>query len=95
MQTIRQQITTILSEGDHSARELSQSLHISEKEVYSHLSHIERSVAHQDRKLVIIPSECFSCGYVFDRRRRFTRPGRCPQCKGERIDEPRYEVVSA
>jgi predicted Zn-ribbon and HTH transcriptional regulator len=93
MQTIRKQIMTLLSQGDRSARGLSQILRIQEKEVYSHLSHIERSVLAQKRKLVIIPSECLSCGYVFDERKRFTRPGRCPRCREERIEAPRYEVV--
>jgi len=93
MQTIRKKMITLLLQGDHSARGLSQILSIQEKEVYSHLSHVERSVLAQQRKLVIVPSECLTCGYVFDKRKRFTRPGRCPRCKGERIQDPRYEVV--
>jgi len=93
MQTVRKEMMTLLSQGHHSARGLSQILRIQEKEVYDHLSHIERSVLAQKRKLIIIPSECLSCGYVFDERKRFTRPGRCPCCRGERIEDPRYEVV--
>ena len=93
MQTIRQQIITLLSKEVCSARDLSQMLRIQEKEVYSHLSHIARSVASQGHKLIVVPSRCLVCGYVFDKRKRFTRPSRCPRCKGERIDEPRYEVV--
>jgi len=84
---------TLLSQGVRSARDLSQMLHIQEKEVYSHLSHIARSVVSQSHRLVVIPSRCLVCGYVFDNRKRFTRPSRCPCCKGERIEEPRYEVV--
>jgi predicted Zn-ribbon and HTH transcriptional regulator len=93
MQTIRQQMIALLSEQARSARDLSQMLSIQEKEVYSHLSHIARSVGSRRHKLVIIPFRCLSCGYVFDDRKRFTRPGRCPRCKGERIEEPRYKVV--
>ena len=94
MQTIRQQMISVLSEGECSARDLSRILRIQEKEVYSHLQHIEHSVGSQNRKLLIIPSRCLVCGYVFDERKRFTRPGRCPRCRGERIEGPRYEVVS-
>jgi predicted Zn-ribbon and HTH transcriptional regulator len=93
MQTIRQKIISTLSAGNHSARGLSQILRIREKEVYSHLEHIERSAASKNLKLVIIPSECLACGYVFDDRKRFTRPGRCPRCREERIEDPRYEVI--
>ncbi len=83
----------LLSQGVHSARGLSQMLRIQEKEVYGHLSHIARSVVPQRQRLVVIPSRCLMCGYVFDKRKRFTRPGRCPRCKRERIEEPRYQVV--
>jgi hypothetical protein len=68
-------------------------LSIQEKEVYSHLPHIARSVVSQGNRLIVIPSQCLVCDYVFDERKRFTRPGRCPHCKGERIEHPRYQVV--
>lgn len=93
MQTIRQQMIALLSEQVCSARDLSQMLSIEEKEVYSHLSHIARSVVSRRHRLVIIPSRCLACGYVFANRKRFTRPGRCPRCKGERIEEPKYQIV--
>lgn len=83
----------LLSKEVLSARDLSQMLRIQEKEVYAHLSHIARSVVSQTRRLVVIPSQCLVCGYVFDKRKRFTRPGRCPCCKGERIKQPRYQIV--
>ena len=93
MQTIRQQMMTLLTQGVHSARDLSQVLRIQEKEVYSHLSHIARSAVSKGNRLVVSPSQCLVCDYVFEDRKRFTRPGRCPRCKGERIQHPRYQVV--
>lgn len=93
MQTVRQQMIALLSQEVHSARGLSQLLRIQEKEVFGHLSHIARSVASQRLRLVVIPSRCLVCGYVFDKRKRLTRPSRCPRCKGERIEDPRYQVV--
>lgn len=93
MQTIRQQMTALLSQRVCTAGDISRMLRIQEKEVYDHLSHIARSVVSQGHRLVVTPSECLVCGYVFDKRKRFTRPSRCPRCKGERIQEPRYEVV--
>lgn len=92
MQTIRQQMIVLLSEKEMGARELSQTLRIREKEVYEHLSHIARSAAAQRKKLIILPFRCLVCGYVFQERKRFTRPGRCPLCKRTHVQEPTYQV---
>ncbi len=78
MPTIRQKIISLLSEDEMSAREISGEVGISEKEVTEHLAHIARSVSSQDKKVVITPANCLACGYVFEDRKRFTRPGRCP-----------------
>ncbi len=92
MQTIRQQIIEFLSNKEMGARELSQSVGIREKEVYEHLSHIARSVKARRKKLIIIPSRCLECGYVFENRKRFSPPSRCPHCKSEHIQDPTYQI---
>ena len=92
MGTIRQQIINCLSEGAMSAIEISQDLGIREKEVYDHLPHIARSVAAQGKSLIILPSQCLNCGYVFEDRKRFTRPSRCPKCKGTYLQRTAYEI---
>lgn len=92
MTTIRQQIIAVLEQGPCNARDLSQELGISEKEVYAHLPHVGKSVAPQGKKLRIDPARCLACGFVFGGRKRVTRPGRCPQCKNQRIQSPRFEV---
>jgi predicted Zn-ribbon and HTH transcriptional regulator len=93
MPTTRQQMILLLSEGNCTARDLSQTLGVREKEVYAHLAHIARSVVPKGQRLLTISSRCLSCGYVFDTRKRFTKPGRCPKCKSERIEEPRYRII--
>jgi predicted Zn-ribbon and HTH transcriptional regulator len=92
MPTILQNIILLLSEAEMNAREISGEVGISEKEVYAHLSHIARSVASQDKKVVITPASCLTCGFVFEDRKRFTRPGRCPQCKKSHIQSPRFHI---
>ncbi len=92
VQTIRQQMILLLSEKEMGARELSQVLGIREKEVYEHLSHIARSVATQEKKLMIRPPQCLLCGYVFKDRKRFTRPSRCPRCKKSHLQSPAYWI---
>ncbi len=94
MQTIRKQMIGLLEKEEMSARELSQAVRIREKEVYEHLAHIGRTVNTKRKKLVITPSQCLECGYVFKDRKRFTRPGRCPHCKNERINNPAYRILS-
>ena len=92
MQTIRKQMIELLDKREMSAREISQTIKIREKEVYTHLSHISRSVNAQRKKLIIIPAECLECGFVFEKRKRFTRPSRCPHCKSEHIRNPAYRI---
>ncbi|MBN1226669.1 MAG: transcriptional regulator [Deltaproteobacteria bacterium] len=91
-QTIRKQIINLLLDGDFSAKEISQTVKIREKEVYDHLAHISRSVSPHNKKLVSAPIHCLSCGYVFKERKHFTRPSRCPLCKSSRIETPRYRI---
>lgn len=93
MKTIRKQMMMLLNDNEMSAKAISSALGMREKEVYGHLSHIVRSIRFQGKKLVISPAECMGCGYVFEKRKRFTRPGRCPICKSEYIRNPMYRIV--
>jgi len=91
-QTVRRQIIDLLSTDELTLRDLSQAVSISEKEVVDHLGHIERSVRTQGKKLVEIPFRCISCGFVFDKRSRFSKPGRCPRCRNSHIQTARYYI---
>jgi hypothetical protein len=92
MPTIRQKIISLLSEAELSARELSGEVRVSEKDVTAHLTHIARSVSSQGKKIIMTPANCLACGYEFENRKRFTRPGRCPQCKKSHIQSPRFRI---
>lgn len=93
MKTIRQQIINLLIDEEMGIRDLSQALRIKEKEVLEHLPHIERSVKTMNKKIVFTPSICLACGFVFEDRKRFSRPGRCPQCRSTRIENPAFRIV--
>ena len=95
MPTLRQQIIELLTDGEMDARELSQEVGIKEKEVVAHLCHIARSLAVKGRKLTIRPAECLICGYVFEKRQRFTRPGRCPRCKKSHLLSPGFYITNS
>ena len=92
LRTVRQRIIDLLSEGEMDARALSREISIREKEVYDHLTHIARSLAATGKKLEISPAQCLSCSYIFKERQRFTRPGRCPQCKKSHLLSPSYYI---
>lgn len=92
MGTIRQQIIDLLDKEAMTALDISHAVGVMEKDVYRHLEHIEKSVAGQGRKLTHTPSTCLACGFVFARRQRLTRPGRCPQCRRSRIDYPLFRI---
>ncbi len=92
MPTIRQQLIALLEDNDMTAREISRELHISEKEVFSHLQHIRKTVKALKKKLKIQPFECLHCGYVFKDRNRLSPPGRCPKCKQSRIKSATYHI---
>jgi hypothetical protein len=92
LQTLRKEMIEELAEEELTAMDLSQRLGVQEKEVYSHLSHIAKTLAAQGKKLVVDPPRCMSCGFVFGDKKSFTRPGRCPKCKEQRIRAPRFRV---
>jgi predicted Zn-ribbon and HTH transcriptional regulator len=95
MQTIRQKIIDLLSRQEMGVRQLSGQVGIQEKEVIEHLSHIARSLAVRGKKLTIRPAECLLCGYVFEKRQRFTRPGRCPRCKKSHLQGPGFYIAKS
>ncbi len=82
----------LLSNSELDARGLSQELGIREKEVYDHLAHVARSVKAEKKKLIVYPSRCLQCGFVFEDRKRLTRPSRCPKCKQSHLQSPRYSI---
>ncbi|MDL1979965.1 MAG: transcriptional regulator [Deltaproteobacteria bacterium] len=86
--TIRHEIISVLTERTLSAREISAEIGISEKEVVSHLEHVRIAVQKSRERLVIIPAECKSCGFKFKKRERLAKPGKCPICRRQQIQEP-------
>ncbi len=89
--TLRRRIRSILLEDSCSVRDLSQLLRESEKEILSHLPHVARSAV-APRRFSMEPAVCLQCGFVFRKRGRLTTPGKCPICRNERIEPPRFRI---
>ncbi len=93
-ETARRKIIEALEKGERSARDLSAEIRISEKEVFDHLEHIQKTMRAAGRHLTIIPSECRQCGFIFSKRERLKKPGKCPVCRSESIHEPLFSLAA-
>jgi len=91
-ETVRKKILALLEENPHTAKEISSSVRIPEREVGEHLLHLGKSLRSKGRKLEQLPARCLSCGFVFGKREKLVGPGRCPVCKGEFIADPSFRV---
>ncbi len=89
--TVRQEIISALTGQTLSAKEISPLVKASEKDIYSHLEHIQKTIK-QEHALIITPAECRKCGFVFKKRDRLKKPGKCPACRGESIQEPLFSI---
>jgi transcriptional regulator len=92
MGTLRQEMMDLLMQAPLDVRDIAAVLEIREAEAADHLVHIARSLKAQGRELQIIPAYCRQCDYVFRKRQRYTRPGRCPHCRSSRIQGAVYSI---
>jgi len=91
-ETTREKLVAALRDGPFSARDLSGMIGISERDVRSHLDHVRRSVERQGERFVVEPAHCKKCGFAFESRKKVSIPSRCPKCKAERIEPPRFAI---
>lgn len=91
--TVRDRIRAVLEQGPHTALQISQAVGIPQGEVAEHLRHLERSLAHRKEELAVLPARCLACGFRFESRKRKGKPSRCPECRSERIEPPRFSVL--
>ncbi|KJR42716.1 ribbon transcriptional regulator [Candidatus Magnetoovum chiemensis] len=96
-ETARQEIIALLqTQQDYlTAKDISGFVRISEKEVYDHLEHISHSLDKKTKGqgLTIKPAECSICGFVFKKREKLKKPGKCPICKNEKIAPPQFKIA--
>lgn len=92
--TLRQQIVQLLEGSELSFEELRRELAVPARALEDDLRHVEKSLRRGHARLRIEPARCLACGFVFRDRapRHFHAPGRCPQCRSERITQPRFSI---
>jgi len=87
-ETIRQELMHLLNGRHLPISALSREIRLSEKEIHSHLEQMQRTGI-----LNIYPARCSGCGYVFEKRDRPKKPGKCPRCKGTHIEPPLFSIT--
>lgn len=90
--SVRQGIMHELAKGPCTAKDLSAAIKIPEREAYEHLEHIRKTLASSGRHLGITPAVCKKCGFIFSKRERLKKPGKCPVCRGETIKAPLFSI---
>jgi len=85
MATRREEITNYLKGSERTVRELAGLMRMRVKDTLDDLEHIRKS---HKKAFKVRPALCPSCGYVFETRGKLSSPGRCPQCRGERVVGP-------
>ena len=91
--TVRHAIIKLLSEETVSALDISREVRVAEREIYGHLEHIRRTLSTAGLHLRVVPAECRECGFVFHKRTRLTKPGKCPACRSSYISEPFFSIA--
>ena len=92
MGTLRQDLIALLRETPMDLCDIAAALGLREREAADHLAHAARTIKSQGGDLQITPAYCRQCDFEFRKHGRFTRPGRCPQCRSNRVQGAIYFI---
>jgi predicted Zn-ribbon and HTH transcriptional regulator len=93
MLTVPQRLReALLGAPPRTLKELSQELSESEKDLAHALEKLQLSLRHGPLELGIVPARCIACGFELETRGRVSKPSRCPSCRSERIEPPRFWI---
>jgi transcriptional regulator len=91
-ETLRHRIAIMVRSNPLSGKEIAVELRIPERDVYDHLEHIRKTMNKGDYHLVVVPARCERCGFIFRKRGRLKKPGKCPLCRSESVADPLFSV---
>ena len=87
----RRDLVPLLLDKKMSLSEIARVVGEKPKDVVDALTHLAKSSRHGDYELAVDPAECRKCGFEFSTD-KFSKPGKCPQCRSTWIFEPLIEV---
>ncbi|MBD3195978.1 MAG: transcriptional regulator [Candidatus Lokiarchaeota archaeon] len=65
----------------------------SKKAFIKDIEHIALSLRNEEKQILVKPSECRACGFVFPQKGySLNIPSKCPECKEERIKWPSLKL---
>ena len=92
--TRRQKIINLLEKKDYSISELAMMLDMrgkgSKKAIVEDLKAVAKIVRREGKVLLIQPAICRKCGFTF--RAEINIPSKCPRCRSQWIEEPRFRI---
>ena len=83
----RRDLVPLLLDKKMSLSEIARVVREKPQDVIEALAHLAKSSRHGDYELVMDPAECRKCGFEFGTD-KFSKPGKCPQCRSTWIFEP-------
>jgi predicted Zn-ribbon and HTH transcriptional regulator len=92
--TVRKYVISLLEEYTMSAKEISSIVKVPEKDIYDHLEHIRRTLNKSGHHLHHEPARCEKCGFIFQKRDRLSKPGKCPLCHSQLILPPLFTITT-
>lgn len=88
----RRDLIPLLLDKKLSLSEIARAVNEKPKDIIDALTHLAKSSKHSDYELMVEPAECRKCGFEFSTD-KFSRPSKCPKCKGTWIFEPLIGAV--
>jgi hypothetical protein len=96
IETVRRRLLRWLDEDEYDFEALRDALDLGVRDLERHLRHVEKTLRARGSKLRVTSPHCRDCGFGFPGRtaKHLHPPGRCPRCRGERIDPPRFRAMA-
>lgn len=88
--TLRKTLQELLAQP-RTASSLARELRLDRADIEDELRHMIRSARAAGHRVTVEPARCKTCGFTFGDD-KLTKPGRCPQCRGSRLFEPRLRL---
>ena len=87
----RKDLIILLQNNSLGITDIARHMEVPPKELEDDIEHLMKSLKHSEYRLIITPAKCRKCGFIFHKD-KLHRPGKCPQCHGNWISEPLFEI---